>query len=97
MTGRYLKCWKNITCPLSRLDDTLLHNIIYRYNTYHPKRENKKLDPPIFEEWNKSIFGFVEDILFTLTYEGFYCWTVEGGVQNVWTNIFDFQVYYFSD
>ena len=41
------------------------------------------LGPSIFEEWNKNIFSFVGHILFTLD-GGFYCWIVNGGVQNIW-------------
>ena len=41
------------------------------------------LGSSIFEEWNKNIFSFVGYILFTLD-GGFYCWIVNGGVQNIW-------------
>ena len=39
----------------------------------------------IFEEWNKNTFSYAKYNLFALD-EGFYCWIVDGGVQNVWTN-----------
>ena len=45
------------------------------------------MDPSIFEEWNQNIFGFAEDILFTLHMKV----STEGGVQYVWTNILIFK------
>ena len=44
------------------------------------------MGPSIFEEWDKKNFIFAEYVLITLD-EGFYCWIVDGGVKNLWTNI----------
>lgn len=42
-----------------------------------------EVDLWIFEEWNKNILSFADNIFFAPN-EGFYCWIAGGGVQNIW-------------
>ena len=49
-------------------------------------RVHNQLGPSIFEEQNKIVLNL--EYFFFAPDEGFYCWIVGGGVQNVWTNIF---------